>query len=167
MKTRLFEPFFTTKKEERTAAGSVWQLATASFGKAAAKCVSRVSWAAARPSRFTCPNIRRPSLLAEFHNPRQKKATHRDPNQCSCSKTTSTYGTSPFVLLQGLGYRGDRSRQCRRRAAPTSRRKIANAKFHLLLTDIVMPRMNGKDFAEWLGKTRPDTKVVFISGYLE
>jgi CheY-like chemotaxis protein len=37
----------------------------------------------------------------------------------------------------------------------------------LLLTDMVMPQMSGRDFADWLRKTSPKTKVVFISGYLE
>jgi two-component system cell cycle sensor histidine kinase/response regulator CckA len=40
-------------------------------------------------------------------------------------------------------------------------------KIHLLLTDMVMPRMSGRYFADWLRKASPDTKVVFVSGYLE
>lgn len=37
----------------------------------------------------------------------------------------------------------------------------------LLLTDMVMPQMSGRCFADWMNKTSPGTKVVFISGYLE
>lgn len=40
-------------------------------------------------------------------------------------------------------------------------------KVDLLLTDMVMPQMSGRDFADWLRKTSPKTKVIFISGYLE
>jgi signal transduction histidine kinase len=40
-------------------------------------------------------------------------------------------------------------------------------KIHLLLTDMVMPQMSGRDFADWLRKVSPETKVVFVSGYLE
>ncbi len=36
---------------------------------------------------------------------------------------------------------------------------------HLLLTDTVMPKMNGKELAEALKKTRPDLKILFMSGY--
>jgi two-component system cell cycle sensor histidine kinase/response regulator CckA len=31
----------------------------------------------------------------------------------------------------------------------------------------MMPEMSGRDFAAWLEKTSPTTKVVFVSGYLD
>jgi two-component system, cell cycle sensor histidine kinase and response regulator CckA len=36
---------------------------------------------------------------------------------------------------------------------------------HLLLTDTIMPKMNGKELADELKKSRPKMKVVFVSGY--
>lgn len=36
---------------------------------------------------------------------------------------------------------------------------------HLILTDMIMPRMNGKQFVEELQKMRRDFKVLFVSGY--
>ena len=38
---------------------------------------------------------------------------------------------------------------------------------HLLLTDVVMPRMGGKALAQALLKTRPATKVIYMSGYTD
>jgi two-component system, cell cycle sensor histidine kinase and response regulator CckA len=38
---------------------------------------------------------------------------------------------------------------------------------HLLLTDLVMPRMGGADLAERLCQARPETRVVFMTGYAE
>ena len=68
-------------------------------------------------------------------------------------------------VLRGLGYNvieaatGDDAQQLIG--------KNAHEKIDLLLTDMVMPQMSGRHFANWLCKTSPQTKVVFISGYLE
>lgn len=37
----------------------------------------------------------------------------------------------------------------------------------LVLTDIVMPRMSGKELARRLSEVRPDLPVLFMSGYVE
>ncbi len=42
-----------------------------------------------------------------------------------------------------------------------------NKDVDLLLTDIVMPDMSGRFFADWLRNISPRTRVVFVSGYLQ
>ncbi len=54
--------------------------------------------------------------------------------------------------------------------APRPERAIEIARqyhgtIHLMLSDMVMPGMNGKALADTLASIRPEMKVVFMSGY--
>jgi CheY-like chemotaxis protein len=42
-----------------------------------------------------------------------------------------------------------------------------NGTIHLLLTDMIMPRMNGRDLAVQLRQHRPGLKVLFMTGYAD
>jgi len=38
---------------------------------------------------------------------------------------------------------------------------------HLMLTDVVMPQISGRELARLLGQMRPEMKVIYMSGYAE
>jgi two-component system cell cycle sensor histidine kinase/response regulator CckA len=41
------------------------------------------------------------------------------------------------------------------------------ADIHLVLTDMVMPKMSGRELGERLARIRPETKVIYMSGYTD
>jgi len=66
------------------------------------------------------------------------------------------------VMLEKLGY------QVLAAATPGQAMGLVSEHaetIHLLITDVVMPEMNGRDLADQLLALRPDIRVVFMSGY--
>jgi CheY-like chemotaxis protein len=45
--------------------------------------------------------------------------------------------------------------------------QIFDKPIHLLLTDVVMPKMNGRELAEKMKEIHPETNVLFMSGYTD
>ncbi len=66
------------------------------------------------------------------------------------------------MMLEKLGYRMLMA------ASPVEAMRLAQAhagEIHLLMTDVVMPEMNGRDLARRLLALYPDIKRLFMSGY--
>jgi PAS domain S-box-containing protein len=161
VKAHLFEPFFTTKDE---GGGSGLGLAT-SYGIV---CQSggriRIE---SELGKGTTVQIFLPKLPAP-PPPTYKKPIGR--NLPTGTETILVLEDDISVrhlsvrILRDLGYEvieaangDDAQRQFIQRAGRS---------VDLLLTDMVMPDMSGRSFAEWVRKASPYTKVVFVSGYL-
>ena len=68
------------------------------------------------------------------------------------------------LILEGLGYSV--------LEAANGSEALAAAREHrgcirLMLTDVIMPGMNGRELAEQMAAIRPEMKVVFMSGYTD
>ena len=76
-------------------------------------------------------------------------------------------------LVRGLALRVLREHGCKVLEASNGMEAMriaqmhAGEEIHLLLTDVVMPMINGKELADQLKPLRPDIKVLFTSGYTD
>jgi DNA-binding NtrC family response regulator len=65
-------------------------------------------------------------------------------------------------VLESKGYRAGSSERERVAGLPAATMPI-----HIMVTDVVMPEMNGRELAKRVASIRPAMKVLFMSGYSE
>ena len=160
-RARIFEPFFTTKEKGK---GTGLGLATV-YG------VVRQSggfiWVDTAPGRGAKFSIYLPRVEQNV-----------EPLQTESLAPTHAAAAETILLvedeeaLRSLAHRFLTSAGYRVLAATDGEKALAIAtKFdgpiHLLVTDVVMPRMRGTELAKRLRSFYPDLKVVYMSGYLE
>ena len=162
VKARLFEPFFTTKDEARN---SGLGLAT-SYGivrQSGGHICAESELGKGTTFRIFLPRVAAPPAPA-YKKPGRKKLLTGSETVLVLEDEVSVRHIS-VRMLRELGYEvleaahGD---DAKRLISQNGGRKI-----DLLLTDMIMPEMSGRHFADWLRKESPQTKVIFVSGYLE
>jgi signal transduction histidine kinase/ActR/RegA family two-component response regulator len=166
IRPKLFEPFFTTKE---VGAGTGLGLATVYGAVVQNNGNIIVESRLGEGSRF--------SVYLPMTEVDPKSSTTLDPlppstpiEACSGTETILLVEDEPSLLeaaqctLQQLGYTvlaccgpGEALRSFREHAGD----------IELLVTDVVMPRMNGKELASRVQAIRPETVVLFTSGYSE
>src|ERR1041384_5451987 len=161
VKQHLFEPFFTTKHE----GGSGLGLAT-SYGivrQSGGHICVESELGKGTTVRIFLPKVPAPSPPS-YKKPGANKLPTGTETILVLEDDISVRHLAVRVL-RSLGYEvleaanGDDAQQL-------IARRNGN-KLDLLLTDMVMPQMSGRCFADWMSKASPETKVVFISGYLQ
>lgn len=159
--SHLFEPFFTTKEKGKgTGLGlsTVYGIVKQSGGNI---------WVYSEPGQGTSFKI----YLPKAAEAGKKKYRPIDPPRISQRKGTETIllvedekavRTMIRKTLQSNGYtvleahHGQEALHiCDQYSGP----------IHLMVTDVVMPQMSGKELAEKLTPKRPEMKVLYMSGY--
>jgi CheY-like chemotaxis protein len=73
-------------------------------------------------------------------------------------------------MVKSLGYSpisADRPNRAIEIARSYRQKESPESKIDLLITDVVMPEMNGRDLANQIKSIFPDIKIIFMSGYTE
>jgi two-component system, cell cycle sensor histidine kinase and response regulator CckA len=161
-KARIFEPFFTTKEKGR---GTGLGLSTV-YG--IVKQSGGYVWVYSELGRGTTFKIYLPRVFSATEAP----AVGLTKAQTSAVGTETILVVEDEEALRGVAIRilgaagytvllaanGQEALQASARHA---------GPIHLLLTDVVMPGINGRVLAEKLLQTRPQLKVIYMSGYTD
>jgi CheY-like chemotaxis protein len=159
---RIFDPFFTTKEKGKgTGLGlsTVYGIVKQSGGNV---------WVYSEPGQGTTFRV---------YLPRASLATTAPATKLPSDRPRSTGTETVLVVedeealrkvarraLEAAGYtvlaaaNGDE-------ALRTSAEHAGN--IHLLVTDVILPRMNGRELAREFSKTRPTSAVLYMSGYAD
>jgi two-component system, cell cycle sensor histidine kinase and response regulator CckA len=161
-RARIFEPFFTTKelgKGTGLGLSTVYGIVKQSGGNI---------WVYSEVGRGTTFKIYLPRVRDDAEEEIKK----------SLEDTTSGRGTETILLvedeemlrklarqtLRGYGYRIVEASNGEEALAISSKHE---GDIHLLLTDVIMPGMNGRELENRLLATRPSLRVLFMSGYTD
>jgi len=160
IQARIFEPFFTTK-----AVGKGTGLGLSIVFGIAQRAGGSV-WVYSEPGRGTTFKVYLPRSEAEV----EAGSASRVPIALHGGETILLAEDQEQVravahsILRRHGYHaivaqnaGEALLLCEAHTGP----------IHLLLTDVVMPHLSGADLAKRIAVTRPETKVLFMSGYTD
>jgi DNA-binding response OmpR family regulator len=161
--SHIFEPFFTTKGLKGTGLGlsTVYGIIKQSGG---------YIWVYSEPDKGTTFKIYLPRVaervesLPQFVAPADSIAAEPGTETILLVEDEANLRYLARQFLEKQGYRVIEA------ADGIVAVQIAVAHsgvIHLLLTDVIMPGMNGRELAQRMAEIRPNTKVLYMSGYTE
>lgn len=159
MQGRVFDPFFTTKEPGK---GTGLGLATV-FG--IIKQSGGHVWFYSEPPRGTTFKVYLPAAVGAAEGPLAVRATSkktRGDETILLVEDEEKMRAVASHILKNAGYQVIEAREPEE-ALLVCEQHPAN--IDLLLTDVIMPTMNGRQLADHVGAIRPGIRVIFMSGY--
>jgi PAS domain S-box-containing protein len=160
--SRIFEPFFTTKGQKGTGLGlsTVYGIVKQSGG---------YIWVYSEPGKGSTFKIYLPRIMGTSESivSQPVTATIERPQGMEVILLVEDEHNLRRLVRQYLEKQGYTVREAADGAAAI---QICNAHvgpIHLLLTDVIMPGMNGRELAQRISEIRPNVKVLYMSGYTE
>jgi two-component system cell cycle sensor histidine kinase/response regulator CckA len=157
---RIFEPFFTTKEPgEGTGLGlaTVYGIVTQSGGTIDVTTEPGLG----STFRVYLPCV--PEAASETADPAVSDAPHGDETVLVVEDQDEVRA----LVAEALSEYGYRVIQAQDGECAVALCEARRDRIDLIVTDVVMPRMSGRQLAERLAVARPETKVLFMSGYTE
>ncbi len=161
--SHIFEPFFTTKGPKGTGLGlsTVYGIVKQSGG---------YIWVYSEPGKGTTFKIYLPRVAEAVEAPVQILVA---PESVAAEPGTETIllvedeANLRYLARQFLEKQGYRVIDAADGAVAMQIAVAHEGVIHLLLTDVIMPGMNGRELAQRISEIRPNVKVLYMSGYTE
>jgi signal transduction histidine kinase len=154
----LFEPFFTTKGDKGTGLGlaTVWGIVNQWEG---------YIWLYSTPGLGTTFSIYFPAIGSGAVSDRKPAVVSLAAHGTETILVAEDEDSLRKIMVRALEKYGYHVIQAGNGVEAVQEALNFKEPIHLLLTDTVMPKMNGKILAEELKQSRPKMRVLFMSGY--
>jgi PAS domain S-box-containing protein len=161
VRERLFEPFFSTKEKDK---GTGLGLSTV-YG--IVKQTDGDIWVYSEPGKGSTFKIYLPRVDEPLEQPRERVPADkllRGSETILLVEDEEDLRKLALLILERQGYEVLAARDGDEALLICEQHKDP---IHLLLTDVVMPRMSGHELAKRLESSHPEAKVLYMSGYTD
>ncbi|HLW81450.1 MAG TPA: response regulator [Candidatus Acidoferrales bacterium] len=159
--SRIFDPFFTTKEIGK---GTGLGLATV-YG--IVKQSGGYIWIYSEPNKGTTFKVYFPRVEQSAEPPKQKEPEAVALHGCETILLAEDSASLRQMAREYLENSGYTVLEASSGSEALEQAKDFQGPIHLLLTDVVMPGMSGPELAGQIASQRPETKVIFTSGYTD